>query len=82
MTPATARFSYEYMLWRAGAFDKVKTKIMKKIKVIQVCSSDCEKKEFTAKVGNKTTNFCCKKGFEKSLRDFSRSISNPSKQQP
>ncbi len=81
MSRASDRLAYEYMLWRAGAFDKSKTKIMKSKKVIQVCSSDCEKKEFSTKVGNKTSIFCCKKGFEKSLKDFSQSIKKPSKQQ-
>jgi hypothetical protein len=81
MSRASDQLAYEYMLWRAGAFDKVKNKTMKK-KVIQVCNSGCEQKHFTAKVGNKSTTFCCQKGFELSLKEFSKSVKQLSSRPP
>lgn len=46
---------------------------MENIKVVQVCKEDecLNKPEMNVEVGNQTHNFCCIKGFEKALNDFS-----------
>ena len=48
------------------------------MKVVQVCKpSECDNTPFKVKVGKKNHTFCCEKGFEKSLKAFSKTI-NPS----
>lgn len=48
---------------------------MTKEKLIQYCSLEtCDNQPVKEKVGNVTHSFCCAKGFEKSLLDFSNSI--------
>lgn len=47
------------------------------MKVIKVCSEeDCNKNPYPVKVKSKRLVFCCKKGFEKSLEDFTNHLSN------
>ena len=48
---------------------------MKHTEIIIVCKKDkCKNEPFEAKVDYKTYLFCCQKGFEKSLKDFQKSI--------
>lgn len=44
------------------------------MKVIQVCKeNECENTPvFNMKIGSHTHNFCCQKGFEKSLSEFTK----------
>lgn len=42
---------------------------------IQVCRKDCDNKPVKEKVGKAEYEFCCEKGFIKSLKDFSDFVS-------
>ncbi len=46
------------------------------MKMYQVCDpADCENSPITdVEIGNQKLNFCCQKGFEKSLSDFTKSV--------
>lgn len=45
------------------------------MKIVQVCHSAlCDNEPHQELVGNKATWFCCKKGFEQSLLDFSKAV--------
>lgn len=46
------------------------------MKVIQVCkASECDKNPLIGvQVGDKTFNYCCRKGFEKSVNGVSKTI--------
>lgn len=46
------------------------------MKVIQVCKeNECDKNLLIGvEIGDKTYNYCCRKGFEKSVNDFSKTI--------
>lgn len=48
--------------------------ILRPASIVQVCKTDCDKKPFKTKVGKVTHTFCCKKGFEISLKEFANSI--------
>jgi hypothetical protein len=39
-------------------------------KLTKVCKKDCDNKPYKVKVKNTVHLFCCKKGFEQSLKDF------------
>jgi len=53
---------------------------MKKIEITQWCPIDkCLAIPYPAKVGNVQHVFCCQKGFEKSLEDFSKYIEEQDK---
>lgn len=43
-----------------------------KIKVIQVCETDCDNQPYEVEVKSHSYTFCCRKGFEKSLKDFAK----------
>lgn len=49
--------------------------ILETEKIFLVCKSECENKPFKAEVGNTEHNFCCEKGFKKTLVEFTKSIS-------
>jgi len=53
----------------------------KALKVIQVCPIEvCDNKPTgPIKVGNQTNNFCCQKGFEKSMEDFNNFLKSTNK---
>lgn len=47
------------------------------MKVLQVCHKVlCDHEPTQELVGGKATWFCCKKGFEQSLKDFANHIAN------
>lgn len=44
-------------------------------KVIQVCSTEeCDNLQVNEQVGSGRYNFCCRKGYEKSLQEFNKFI--------
>ncbi len=51
---------------------------MKNKKIKQICNlKDCDKKPvIDVQIGNKKHDFCCQKGFEKSIKDFNDFIKN------
>jgi len=49
------------------------------MKVRQVClKNECDNKPEEVQVGDITHNFCCMKGFEKSLKQFNEFVANRS----